>query len=212
MVFANSLFGFLAGAFVAFPGFSPNIQLYSSVPQNALVEAATHEEAQVPDVPEVPFYSQFYDISAPEWRKKGCGIASLAMIIELYKPGAVSVDALLREGIAAGAYAEGAGWKHLELALLARPYGLQGGSYDVSRADADTAFVEIKKALAEGPVIASVYYEFDPESPIPHLAVINGIRGDTVYYNDPAAGAGNKTISTDMFKKGWKKRFIAVHL
>ena len=155
------------------------------------------------------FYSILYISTLSGERRDAASRA--AMIIELYTPGAVW---LMRcsAGNRCGAYAEGAGWKHRDLALLARPYGLQGASYDLSRADADTAFVEIKKALAEGPVIASVYYEFDPESPIPHLAVINGIRGDTVYYNDPAAGAGNKTISTDMFKKGWKKRFIAVHL
>jgi len=35
---------------------------------------------------DVPFYSQFVDISAPAWKKVGCGIASLAMIIDFYKP------------------------------------------------------------------------------------------------------------------------------
>ncbi len=54
-------------------------------------------------VPVVPFYSQFSDITSATWQKVGCGIASLAMLIEYYNPGVVTVDTLLEEGIAADA-------------------------------------------------------------------------------------------------------------
>lgn len=37
------------------------------------------------EIRSVPF-SQFADISAPEWRKVGCGIASTAMIIDFFNP------------------------------------------------------------------------------------------------------------------------------
>ncbi|MCX6819673.1 MAG: C39 family peptidase [Candidatus Adlerbacteria bacterium] len=61
-------------------------------------------------VPMVPFYSQFRDIASASWQKVGCGITSLAMILDYYKP-AVSVNTLLKQGIAADAYSA-AGWTY----------------------------------------------------------------------------------------------------
>jgi ABC-type bacteriocin/lantibiotic exporter with double-glycine peptidase domain len=166
--------------------------------------------APVLAVPEVPFYSQINDISAADWRKVGCGIASLAMLIEFYEPGEVSVDALLNQGIASGAYLKNAGWTHKSLALLSGKYGLKGTPYDLSPSGMDTAFARLEASLKEGPVIASVYHTFDPKSPIPHLVVINGIEGDLVYYNDPAKDSGGNAITVADFKRGWKKRFIEI--
>ncbi len=175
----------------------------SSVVPGASLSAKTN-------VPSVPFYSQFRDIREVKWQKLGCGIADLAMLIEFYKPGTVSVNTLLKEGIEAGAFLDGAGWKHKDLALLARPYGLEGANYDLSQEDMDTAFAKFEEFLQEGPVIASVHYTFDPKNKIPHLAVINGIEGGTIYYNDPAETSGGKKISVSNFKKAWKKRFIVI--
>jgi predicted double-glycine peptidase len=158
----------------------------------------------------VPFYSQFSDISKPDWQKVGCGIASLAMLIELYEPGKVSVDNLLNEGIAAGAYLNNAGWIHQGLVNLAGKYGLSGGTHDLSGKSMDVAFDKLQDDLKEGPVIVSVHYTFDPNNPIPHLAVINGIKDGKVYYNDPAEKAGGGHLSIADFKKGWKKRYIEI--
>lgn len=158
----------------------------------------------------VPFYSQFKDISDPGWKKLGCGIASLAMLIEYYEPGEVSVDELLSEGIASGAYLNNAGWIHSGLAHLANDHGLSGMNYDLSSNDAETAFAQFEDALKEGPLIASVYYTFTPGNPIPHLVVINDIEGDTIYYNDPSDTSGGGTISKDRFIAAWKKRYIEV--
>ena len=160
--------------------------------------------------PVVPFFSQFTDIASPSWKKVGCGVTSLAMIIEYYRPGIISVDSLLEEGIEAGAYLNDAGWTYAGLIGVSKKYGFVGESYVLGDLTKERAFAEFKKHLTEGPVIASVHYEFDPKSTIPHLVVINGIEGDVVYYNDPAAKGGNKTISTKKFLAAWKKRFIVV--
>ena len=175
----------------------------------------------ITDVPDVPFFSQFADISAPEWQKLGCGVASLAMIIEFYRPGIVSVDTLLREGIDAGAFIPGAGWSHKGLALLAKNYGLNGVNmtYDFSNLDTNaagpeysrgTAFAQFEEFVKQGPVIASVHYKLEPTNPIPHLIVVNGIDNNKVYYNDPASASGGRNISVQDFIKAWKKRFIVV--
>ena len=87
---------------------------------------------------------------------------------------------------------------------------MDGDLYDLRGQDTKTAFAHFQKSLKEGPVIASVHYKFDPESKIPHLVVINAIRDNVVYYNDPAAKVGEKTISVNTFLKSWKKKFIVI--
>ena len=166
--------------------------------------------APVPVIPQVPFYSQFKDIASPPWQKVGCGVTSLAMVIDYYAPDAVTVNALLKQGIAAGAYLADAGWSYKGLISLSNNYGLSGSSYDLGKSASTTALAQLEKYVQDGPVIASVHYKFDPKSSIPHLVVIDGIASSTVYYNDPAAKSGEKTISTADFLKGWKKRFIVI--
>lgn len=181
---------------------------YFNFPVNFPVPAPV--EFTIANVPNIPFYSQFQDIKALEWRKLSCGIASLAMIIEFYSPGSVTPQKLLTEGINSGAYIRNAGWSHQGLANLASRYGLFGKTYDLSKLDSQTAFNQFKNILKDGPVIASVHYKFDPKSTIPHLVVINGIDGGTIYYNDPAGHTAGEKISIADFLLGWKKRFITV--
>ncbi|OGD67078.1 hypothetical protein A2442_00435 [Candidatus Campbellbacteria bacterium RIFOXYC2_FULL_35_25] len=175
-----------------------------------VVEEPKNDTPKTVSVFDVPFFSQFEDISAVKWQKIGCGIASLAMLVEYYEPGEVSVDTLLNEGIASGAYLKDAGWIHRDLALLADDHGLEGMNYDLSSANMDTAFAQFETAVEEGPVIASVHYTFDPQNPIPHLVVISGIDGDVVYYNDPAGKSEGGNLSVGAFKRAWKKRYIEV--
>jgi uncharacterized protein YvpB len=170
-------------------------------PNNTLIESP---------VPKVPFFSQFADISSPKWRGIGCGVTSLAMLIEFYEPDSVTVDQLLSRGISSGAYLQNAGWKHQGLIDLSRRYGLGGKAYDLSNKSKATALLKLKEQLADGPVMVSVHYKFDPTSTIPHLAVINGIENGMVYYNDPAGKKGGEKISEEKFLKAWKKRFIVI--
>lgn len=159
----------------------------------------------------VPFYSQFNDITSPEWQRVGCGIADIAMLIEFHKPGSVSsVDELLQEGIAGDAYLDDAGWIHQGLIRIAEKRGLTGETYDFSYLGKEGALAQLERHLIDGPVIASVHYTLDPTNPIPHLIVVTGIEGDVVYYNDPAGESGNSSISVSKFLKAWKDRFITI--
>lgn len=200
----------LVSAEVAFS--EPVVYLASSeaapVPVTTPVDGASAPAAQERGEHYVPFYSQFEDISDPSWRKIGCGIASLAMVIEYYEPGAITVDGLLKEGIAANAYLDDQGWIHGGLIALAESYGLEGATMSLASLTKDEAFAELREAVEAGPVMASVHYTFEPTNPIPHLVVINGIEGDTVYYNDPSEPHGGGTISAAKFKAAWKNRYI----
>jgi uncharacterized protein YvpB len=157
----------------------------------------------------VPFRSQFTDISAPEWKKVGCGITSLAMLIDFYQPEEVTVDELLKRGIAAGAYSD-AGWSHAGLINLSHKYGLKGESHDLSGSSMDSAFAALKEELKNGPVMASVHYTFTPTNPIPHIVVVSGVSDGKVYYNDPAGKSGGGSISIAKFQGAWKKRYIDI--
>lgn len=211
--------GFLTGLALAAPPVHfagmlahAGMPTHAGLPTHAGMLAPAHgTEIAVPSVPEVPFYSQMSDIDWPSWRGKACGVASVAMLIDFYRgSGTVSPQGLLEEGIASGFYLENAGWTHEGLARLAERRGLEGEPYDLSYLNMDAAFERLAGILQDGPVIASVYSRFNPKSTIPHLAVINGIEGGMVYYNDPLEEAGGGTISIEAFKRGWKKRLIVI--
>lgn len=168
------------------------------------------EVSLVAGIPQVPFISQFEDITSPKWKKVGCGIASLAMILDYYKTETISVDKVLNQGIAIGAYLKNAGWTHAGLISVSKKYGMKGKSYDYSASSKKVALEKLKVYIKDGPVMASVHYKFDPKNPIPHLVVIDAIDKNTVYYNDPAADVGQKKISLDKFLASWKNRFIVI--
>jgi len=182
----------------------------SEVSEKAKSKRTVKKDDDASTVFTVPFFSQFTDITDPEWKKIGCGIASLAMLIEFYEPGDVSVDTLLEEGVSANAYLSNAGWTYAGLIGISKKYGLGGTSYDMGGTGMETAFAKLEKALKDGPVMVSVHYTFDPKNPIPHLVIANGIENNTLYYNDPAEKSGGGSISVEVFKQAWKKRYIEI--
>jgi ABC-type bacteriocin/lantibiotic exporter with double-glycine peptidase domain len=164
----------------------------------------------VQHIAQVPFYSQFADIQSATWQKVGCGVTSMAMVINFYTPKEVTVNSLLKEAVAAGAYDKNAGWKHNDLIAVAKGHGLSGTDYDLSGKSSASAFATLSSYATDGPVIVSVHYKFDPKNPIPHMVVIDGISNGVVYYNDPAAKGGQKQISADDFRKAWKQKLIVM--
>jgi uncharacterized protein YvpB len=158
----------------------------------------------------VPFFSQFADIQSPQWQQVGCGITSLAMMIDFYKPNTVSVNNLLQQGVAAGAYDPNNGWNFGGLIQLAQQYGLAGNFIDLSKLKVTTALARLENYLNNGPLILAVHNKFNPNDSLPHLVVIDGIKNNIVYYNDPAAKIGKKTISVANLVRGWEKKGIVL--
>ncbi|MEK7640801.1 MAG: C39 family peptidase [Patescibacteria group bacterium] len=159
----------------------------------------------------VPFYSQFQDIPQVEWQSSACGIASMAMVMEFYKPKSVSVSNLLLQALDLGAYKPGIGWKHKELSALAGLYGLSGKNYDYMHLDNQTVFGKFKDFMKVGPVIVSIHNKFNPKATLGHIVVVTGMENGMIFYHDPASGNKiEKKISEADFLKGWKRRFIVV--
>lgn len=179
-------------------------------PKAFISHALSANTTTINPIPAVPFYSQFADITSPKWQKVGCGITDLTMLIHYYRPGAsVTVNQMLAKGIATGAYDNSAGWTYQGLIDLGKPYDLTGTWYTLPN-NSGAALARLKTLLADGPLILSVHYKFDPASTIPHLVVVNAIQGGTVYVNDPATTKGTKEISIADFLKGWKRKVIVI--
>ena len=159
---------------------------------------------------DVPYYSQFQDIPAVEWQKKGCGVASLAMAIDFYKSEDTSVPALLKEAILSGAYVKNVGWSHQGLVNLAAKHGLIGKRHDFTQFKAQKAFLELKYVLNDGPVIASIRNKFDPNATLGHLVVLTGYDDQFVFYHDPAGPKTERKISNAGFLAGWQRVVISV--
>lgn len=87
---------------------------------------------------ELPFYTQrmtaenwqaegFPSLAEAEsWSGRGCGIASLRMVLEDLGCTCGRQGEMISQGLAAGAYKEGVGWIHGKLAEMAGDYGVFG--------------------------------------------------------------------------------------
>ena len=71
----------------------------------------------------VPFYSQYDDVTQSEWRSRSCTIVCMKMALEyLTELEIPSADKLIAEGLYIGAHTPD-GWSHHKTALLAHNYG-----------------------------------------------------------------------------------------
>jgi hypothetical protein len=171
---------------------------------------------------DVPFVSQ-QAYRDPEWRRFGCGTASLKMVFDFWHgqdPVNRTDDAesIYATGLAAGAFDPAVGWRHAGLVGLATSLGYDAYSRDFGPRSAQPksgpdAVAELASELRRGPVIASVYRDFDPSRGGGHLVVITGTRDMTIHLNDPLPADerdGRCTIGVPVFLPAFKHRYIVV--
>lgn len=76
----------------------------------------------------IPYHSQFDEITMLEWKERGCAPTCLKMCMDFYaeknKLQIPSIDNLIKEGEVIGAYVEKPGWRHDGLIRLAHNYGV----------------------------------------------------------------------------------------
>lgn len=107
-------------------------------------------------VEKLPFYTQrmtednwrqegFSSLAEAEsWTMRGCGIASLRMVLDGLGCACGGQGEMIARGLAAGAYKEGAGWIHWGLAHMAEEYGI------FAEARRGQTPEDLKKALKAG--------------------------------------------------------------
>jgi hypothetical protein len=171
----------------------------------------------------VPFTSQYSDLGHHEWRARGCGIASLHMMMRYWhaldgRNQLPTLDELLERGRAVGAYREGVGWTHAGLVSLAVAYGYNGFNADYAPQSptpksADDAWQDLVSELERGPVMASVYAGLDATRGGGHIVVVTGVQDELVHFNDPeemSEREGLRILAADVFLRAFKQRYIVI--
>ena len=166
-------------------------------------------------------YSQYLDFTNKERQKHGCGIASLAMLMDYINhlshtnKNIPSLDKLYQVGINRRAYIKGVGWRHSGLVGLAKIYGFKKSqAYDLSRFSDVEALRILKQKLKQGPVLASIYSKYKTAGN-GHLIGLLSVTKQEVVVLDPDSKTKQQVLRhlpVAKFIRAWKKRFIAIRL
>jgi hypothetical protein len=172
---------------------------------------------------DVPFISQFTDITNSDWQWRSCGIAALKMVLDYWHAcdsfnRTVDVDELHRIGIQESAYRPGIGWTHAGLAAAACRLGYTAYNRDWAEQgptpkDEATAWHLTLEELTAGPVLVSVYSGFERSRGGGHIAVLTGHEDEVVFLNDPeqqCTREGVRVLALRSFLKAFKYRIIVV--
>ena len=172
---------------------------------------------------EVVFKSQHVHIKHADWNYRGCGIAALSAVMDYWHDVSITnkttdPETLLDKALAQGAYRENIGWSHSGLALLACSYGYNSFNKNIALqsptpATQNEAFDQLIVHLNDGPVIASVFPQFNPTRGGGHLVIITGWDCIHIFINDPDEPdeiKGRKQISREQFMKSFKQRFVVI--
>lgn len=156
-------------------------------------------------------FSQYLDLSHDDHKLSGCGIASLGMLLgDKIK----NLDELYHLGLEQGAYVPSIGWRHAGLASLAKHLGFKNSyNLDLAKEDLEVALNKLKAELAQAPVLASVFANYEVGHKDGHIVVLLSLTDEQAEVLDPAAKNHDdihQFISAEKFIKGWKKRFIVV--
>lgn len=169
----------------------------------------------------IPFTSQ--KNLDENWRHRGCGITALKMMLDYWRTEfplehTLPLPELLLLGVNRGAYVEGIGWTHAGLASLARELGYEAFNRDFgikgkTPKSGKDAFAILKRDVASGPVIASIWKDFTPKGRSGHLVVVTRISASHIEYIDPeevSVKKASKSVSHQRFTAGFRHFSIVV--
>lgn len=167
-------------------------------------------------VKNLQLYSQRLDFKNKLWQKNGCAIASLLMLME-YLPSAgrklPTLNDLYQVGLNRGAYIPKVGWRHSGLVGLAKIYGFKTSrAFDLAKLSDEEAQKILQTELKIGPVLASVFYNYEPGQGghIVCLLSLNKVKAVVLDPDSQTKDGVLKELPTEKFISAWKKRFIAV--
>jgi len=171
----------------------------------------------------VPYYSQYLDVADTKWQPRACSIACLKMLLDYKGVETPSLDEMILQGDAMGAYGE-SGWKQDGIIALAKQYGARLSRNEWRHSESKTPdelneeginFL-ISELRAGQPVLASAIKKFIEEDKF-HLVVLTGFEEKDnkvtgFYYHDSdthARGEGeNLFVPIDTFRAKWRRMAI----
>lgn len=171
----------------------------------------------------VPYYSQYLDVTSADWQPRACGLVCLKMLLDASHLATPSLDAMIVQGEAIGAYGE-SGWRHDGLVALGKQYGARLERYEWRRSETKTpdelssegiAFL-VTQLRAHKPVAVSAIKNFEIADKF-HMVVLTGFEeeGGVVtgfYYHDSdtkVKGEGeNLFVPINTFSAKWRRMAI----
>ena len=169
------------------------------------------------------YYSQYLDVTDEKWQPRACGIVCLKILLESRGVSLPSLDEMIEQGVAIGAYGE-SGWKHDGLIALAEMYGAQIERAEWRKSDYKNQeelneegiqFI-ISELRAFRAVIVSVIKKFQDDDKF-HMVVLIGLEeknGEVTgfYYHDSDAKVReegeNLLVPIDIFRSKWRRMAI----
>lgn len=168
----------------------------------------------------LPLVDQINDTGDDSWKERTCGICAVKMLMSFVNPLLESkpVMSLVKEGIGLDGYLENIGWKHGALVNLAREYDVETDFQKIfpktkEEKEKNLKFIDKQIKLGQ-PVIASVFYGFNPQKG-GHLIIVHGykksgskIEGYFIQDPDHRPRGNNYFVTKDEFLKGWRGGLI----
>jgi len=174
---------------------------------------------------DIPYYSQYRDVTDPEWQQRACGVVCLKMILDARGIETPSLDEMIQDGVALGAYSEN-GWLHDGLLALGAKYGGELYRKEFRKKDADPETAErlnregvdmiLRELEAGHPVIVSAIKNFEISNKF-HMVLVVGaeieegiVKG--FYYHDPDSYTDTKGayqfVPMSTFGATWRRMAI----
>jgi hypothetical protein len=171
----------------------------------------------------VPYYSQYLDVTNPEWQNRACGVVCLKMLLEAKGAQVPSLDEMIAQGDAIGAYGE-SGWKHDGLVALAKQYGVklscaewrQSETKSLDELNQDGINTILRQLEAGSPVIVSIIKNFEIRDKF-HMVLVVGAEMDEgivkgFYYHDSDSytqtKGANQFVLLPIFANAWRRMAI----
>ncbi|MDB5260691.1 MAG: hypothetical protein JWN37_922 [Candidatus Nomurabacteria bacterium] len=158
---------------------------------------------------EVPYYSQYIDISDPFWMLRGCGAVSLKMVLDFHRVPTPDLVMLCNELKDRGGYHMENGWIHDQLVEYVCEKGMHA-----ERKEGLTSLKEILNSLENGnPVIASVEKRVLEQKRF-HMIVVTGYENGMIIYHDPEytnkERGQNRSCTQAEFMNYWRGMVILI--
>lgn len=171
----------------------------------------------------VPYYSQYRDVTNPEWQSRGCAIACLKMALDFEAPNfnttIPTLDELIQDGIDIKAFSK-EGWLHKGIVFLSHNHGIPAYQEEFRSMDGRLAkglvavgYQKLLKRLEEGKTaIVSIEKGFEEGGSF-HQVLLVGHEGENFLYHEPEAkdNTGSfRQIGDDDFLAHWRHLAIFV--
>jgi len=163
---------------------------------------------------EIPYFSQYLDVSDPYWSERSCAIACVAMVLKTSAP----IDRLVKECAEKYGYNPELGWTHAEIVSLFADHSVRAERKEFKREGKfDDGVREIVASLDAGhPVMISTIKNWSEEKKF-HVVLFVGYEkeGEKItgfYYHDPAfrekKEGENRFVPFEIFEKHWRRLAI----